>query len=150
MTKNYDLHTLETKFQHLDAIAMLQRPSAYAPLYHEPTPGSGERICIGVAAKCGDETAVYIMDELVIHQFISGNGVDWLRLLIQSAAQELRDFIGRNGFERICDWPPACRITVGPIKVCSLLTIESVIDIGLTASSSLYSHTQAGLVQQMR
>lgn len=110
----------------------------WAPLYLEPIVGSGERICIGVAAVDGSASLVVPVVALDRLECLYGKGVDAVLMASRLALEYTRDLLGKRGAEALRSWKaPMDGVYIGPAIRSEADTLEEIARSGLTASSSL-------------
>lgn len=110
----------------------------WSPLYIEPVVGSGERICIGVAAVTESASLVVPVVALNRLECLYGKGVDSLSLATRVALDYTREMFGMHGTQALRAWKaPMDGIYIGPAIRSEGDTLEEIARTGLTASSSL-------------
>lgn len=113
-------------------------PGVWAPIYIEPVVGSGERICVGVAAANGSSSLVVPVVVLDRLECIYGKGVDAILLASRVALEYTRDALGKHGEQALRTWKaPMDGLYIGPAVRSEGDTLEEVARTGITASSSL-------------
>jgi hypothetical protein len=110
----------------------------WAPLYLEPVVGSGERICIGVAAVNGTASLVVPVVALDRLECLYGKSVDAIMLASRMALEYTREVLDKHGAEALRSWKaPMDGAYIGPAIRSEADTLEEIARTGLTASSSL-------------
>lgn len=110
----------------------------WAPIYIEPVVGSGERICVGVAAVNGSASLVVPVVALDRLECIYGSGVDAILLASRVALEYTRDALGMHGVQALKTWKvPMDGLYIGPAVRSEGDTLEEIARTGITASSSL-------------
>lgn len=110
----------------------------WAPLYFEPIVGSGERICIGVAAVSGSASLVVPVVALDRLECLYGKSVEAVILASQVALGYTRESLGKSGVDALRSWrAPMDGLYIGPAVRSEGNTLEDIARTGLTASSSL-------------
>ena len=110
----------------------------WAPIYIEPVVGSGERICVGVAAV--NDSAALVVPVVAVDRLecIYGNGVDAILLASRVALEYTRDTLGKHGVRALKTWKaPMDGLYIGPGVRSEGATLEEIARTGMTASSSL-------------
>jgi len=110
----------------------------WAPLYLEPIVGSGERICIGVAAVNGSASLVVPVVALDRLECLYGKGVDAVMLASRVALEYTREVLAKQGAGALRTWkPPMDGLHIGAPIRSEANTLEEIARTGLAASSSL-------------
>ncbi len=110
----------------------------WTAIYLEPVIGSGERICIGVAALTRDAGMVVPVVALDRLECIYGKQVDSVLLASRLALDYTRDLLSRDGDRSLRAWkPPIEGVFLGKPAPCEGVSLEEIARTGLTASSSL-------------
>jgi hypothetical protein len=110
----------------------------WSPLYIEPVVGSGERICIGVAAVSDSASLVVPVVALDRLECLYGKGVDAIMLASRVALEYTRNILDRHGAQALRSWKaPMDGVYLGSAVRSEADTLEEIARTGLTASSSL-------------
>jgi hypothetical protein len=111
---------------------------SWSPIYVEPVIGSGERICVGVAAVNGSASLVVPVVALDRLECLYGKGVDAILLASRVALEYTRGALGDQGAGALQRWKaPMDGLYLGDSVRCAGDTLEEIARTGLTAASSL-------------
>ncbi len=108
----------------------------WSPIYIEPVVGSGERICVGVAAVNGKASLVVPVVALDRLECLYGKGVDAILLASRVALEYTRQMLNKDGGHALRTWKaPMDGLYIGPAVPSEGDTLEEIARTGITASS---------------
>ena len=110
----------------------------WTPIFIEPVIGSGERICIGVAAVSGRQSLVVPVIALDRLECLYGKDVEAILLASKLSLSYTQNLLSNDGEAQLSSWqPPFEGVYLGDTAPCEGATLEEIARTGLSASSSL-------------
>jgi len=110
----------------------------YAPLYFEPIPESGERICIGVVVEFDKESRVVVTDEVHRLEALYGHPIPGILGLIEITAANLEHHLSTHAFTSLGEWSSGLSFFVGAIRTCHMPAADTLADAALSQCCILY------------
>jgi len=124
------------------------REVSLVPVYIEPLAHSGELLCIGMAARMGEQTETRVLPSLRRLKGVYGPAYKTLLVAAECALASLATHIGRYGLSSQVgtEWgSPVSGISLGTVITTTSRTVEQVIDVYFRAFSSLAATDSPGL-----
>lgn len=100
------------------------------PLFIEPMDFSGERICAGIVARCGAETARTSADHVLRYRCVYGSAVETLGMVADLALQSLQSYIAKveDNVDELQGWtPPSSGISLGRAHVTTARSLDEAL-----------------------
>lgn len=111
---------------------------SWAPLYMEPLVGSGEKICIGVAAADNNTAVVRIVDGLERFESVFGSPARAFSWAANLAILDAQHAIAQGGLQALTEWARGIDgLSVGEHRTGAGTNLSDVAEIALQQSSAL-------------
>lgn len=115
----------------------------WAPVYIEPIVGSGERLCIGVAAANSGDVIVVPVPGVKRLSCLYGEPAKALVAAAEVALEDLRKALSQKGREALRTWTsPMDGVFIGSPRECAGSSLEQIARTGMDASASLAGRSE--------
>jgi hypothetical protein len=121
----------------------------WTPLYLEPVPGSGERLCIGVVALDDTTFVVEPVEGLGRFRCVYGEAAITLAWTAELALKEVTYAMASNGFRSLHSLTASIEgLHIGEFRVGAATTLKDLAQLGLTQVSSLSRSPESSVAEE--